>query len=79
MLTAIILVCHLATIPDIRNCNASNATHVMHSPETFGSPFLCFKHGQALLAETEIGRTIAEGEIVKVSCVRTQSVNRRIG
>jgi hypothetical protein len=79
MLTAIILVCNLATIPDIRDCNTSNAVHVMHSPETFGSPFLCFKHGQALLAETAMGQEMAIGEVIKIACVRTQAVNRRIG
>ena len=50
MLTALILVCSLATDPDLRSCTRDNALDVVLVPSTFGSPATCFMHGQAYLA-----------------------------
>ena len=75
MLTALVLVCSLAITPDLRTCDRSNAVDVLRVPEDFGNPMMCFMHGQAYLAQTEMGRNLAEDERVKVSCVPTQRVD----
>ena len=74
MLTALILVCSLAIAPDIATCTRGNAVYVMRVPAVFGSPATCFMHGQAYLAETTIGRDLAQDERVKVICVQARSV-----
>ena len=74
MLTGLILVCSLAVAPDISNCTRANAVHVLRMPAVFASPATCFMHGQAYLAETTIGRDLAQDERVKVICVQTRSV-----
>ena len=56
MLTALILVCSLATSPDLRGCTRDNALDVLQVPETFASPVTCLMHGQAYLANTAAGR-----------------------
>jgi hypothetical protein len=70
MLTAIILVCSVAVTPELRDCNRTNAVHVLRLPEETGNPFMCMLHGQAYLAGTTIGRELREDERVKVMCVR---------
>jgi hypothetical protein len=75
MLTALVLVCSMAITPDLARCDRSNAVDVLRVPEDFGTPMTCFMHGQAYLAQTEMGRTLAEDERVKVSCVPTQRVD----
>jgi hypothetical protein len=70
MLTALILVCSLATGPDLRGCTRDNALDVLQVPETFASPVTCLMHGQAYLANTAAGRDPAPHEAVKVVCVR---------
>jgi len=74
MLTAIILVCSLAITPDLRECGRDNATSVMQVPEEFVMPSQCFMRGQAFLAETSIGREIAENERIKVICTPTHKL-----
>jgi hypothetical protein len=80
MLTAIILVCSLALTPDLRECSRDNATNVLQVPEEFALPSQCFMRGQAFLAETSIGRDMAENERVKVVCTPTHKLTagRRI-
>ncbi len=78
MLTALILICSLATTPDISACNQSNAVDSLNVPEEFGNPVTCFMHGQAYLAQTELGRDIAENERVKVLCVRSRKATARM-
>jgi hypothetical protein len=80
MLTAIILVCSLAITPDLRECSRDNATNVMQVPEEFTLPSQCFMRGQAFLAETSIGRDMADNERVKVVCTPTHKLTagRRI-
>jgi hypothetical protein len=70
MLTALILVCSLASLPDTSACTEDNALEVVRPSETFASPVTCLMHGQAYLADTEIGRGLGENETVKVVCVR---------
>ena len=74
MLTALVLVCSLAITPDLRDCNQNNARDVLRVPEEFGNPATCFMHGQAYLAGTTIGRSLAEDERIKVSCAPTGKV-----
>ncbi len=68
MLTALILICSLSVTPDISSCNPTNAVVTMRVPDQFGSPATCFMHGQAYLAETSIGRDLADDERVRVIC-----------
>jgi|SoimicmetaTmtLPB_FD_contig_61_27421_length_513_multi_2_in_0_out_0_1 hypothetical protein len=70
MLTALILVCSLATSPDLRGCTRDNALDVLQVPETFASPVTCLMRGQAYLANTAAGRDPGPNEAVKVVCVR---------
>ena len=79
MLTALVLVCSVATTPDIRDCTFDNASTVMRVPEEFASPAICFMHGQAYLAETSVGRTLADGDRVKVVCKRSETVAAAAG
>jgi len=72
MLAAMILVCSLATTPNIRDCNRNNATDVMWVPETFSNPITCYMHGQAYIAGTSIGRSLTANEHVKVMCLRNK-------
>jgi hypothetical protein len=75
MLTALVLVCSLALTPDLAACDRTNAVDVMRVPEEFGSPATCFMHGQAYLAQAELGRALAENERVKVVCVQSKKMN----
>jgi hypothetical protein len=75
MLTALILVCSLATDPDLRACTRDNALDVVLVPATFGNPATCFMHGQAYLAGNSIGRELAPNEAIKVVCVRSTPAN----
>ena len=73
MLTALILVCSLASVPDLAACNRDSALEMVRVPATFANPVTCLMHGQAYLAATSIGRELAENEAVKVVCVRSRS------
>jgi hypothetical protein len=70
MLTALILVCSVAVTPELRDCDRSNAIHLLQLPEQTGNPLMCMMHGQAYLAGTVIGRELREDERVKLMCVR---------
>jgi hypothetical protein len=70
MLTALILICSLATTPDVRACTRDNAVDAISVPEAFANPVTCLMHSQAYLAETSLGRDLSENERVKVVCVR---------
>lgn len=74
MLSALILVCSLASIPDLAACTQDNALQVVRDPESFASPVACFVHGQAYFAETALGRELGDGEVVKVICGRSHGV-----
>ena len=76
MLTALILVCSLTAIPDLGDCTRDNALDVVRVPATFASPVTCFMHGQAYVADSAIGRNLAQGEAVKVICVRNPPTDR---
>lgn len=69
MLTALILICSLTSTPDLRDCSRANAVDILITPVAFANPATCFMHGQAYLAETSIGRDLAENERVKIVCV----------
>ena len=71
MLNALVLVCSLAVIPDIAQCNRHNAVQVMQVPATFANPITCLMHGQAYLAGTAIGDELRTDERVKVVCAPT--------
>lgn len=73
MLTALILICSLATTPDIRDCSRTNAVDVMYTPVESANPATCFLHGQAYVASTDFGRHLDGDEQVKVMCVRKEA------
>jgi hypothetical protein len=77
MLTALILICSLATTPDIRDCSRTNAVDVMYTPVESANPATCFMHGQAYLASTDIGRNLTDKEEVKVVCARKQTAENQ--
>jgi hypothetical protein len=70
MLIALILVCSLATVSDLGDCTRDSALDVVYVPATFASPVTCLMHGQAYVADSSIGRDLAQNEAVKVVCVR---------
>ena len=78
MLTALVLVCSVALIPDVRDCTRTNATAVMRVPAEFANPATCFMHGQAYLAETSIGQELTADDRVKVICARSESVDAAV-
>jgi hypothetical protein len=77
MLTALVLVCSLAATPDLRQCSERNAVDVLRVPDEYGSPAACFMHGQAFLAQTELGRQLAPDESFKVVCTPTHRLAER--
>jgi hypothetical protein len=79
MLTALVLICSLATTPDLRECNRDNAVHVFQVPEEFALPSMCAMRGQAYVAETTIGQELTNSESVKVVCIRHVTVGRQVG
>ena len=68
MLTALVLICSLAVTPDLASCTRDNAVSVTSVQEPTGNPTMCLMHGQAYLAETTMGRNLADNERVKVIC-----------
>ena len=68
MLTALILVCSLATISD--DCTRDNALDVVYVPATFNGPAACMMRAQAYVANSSIGRDLPKSEAFKVICVR---------
>jgi hypothetical protein len=75
MLTALVLVCSLATTPDLSICNRDNALDVMRVPDVFASPVTCAMNGQVYLAQTAIGLNLDNGEAIKVICVPSTTVD----
>ena len=73
MLTALILICSLATISN--DCTRDNALDVVYMPATFDSPATCMMRAQACVANSSIGRDLPQNEAFKVICVRG-SINR---
>jgi hypothetical protein len=74
VLTALILICSVTTTPDPQGCSRSNAATVMRVPAEFGNPATCFMHAQAYLAGTSIGRDLDASDLVKLICVRSESL-----
>ena len=73
LLTALILICSLATISN--DCTRDNALDVVYVPATFDSPAACMMRAQAYVANSSIGRDLPQNEAFKVICVRG-SINR---
>ena len=79
MLTALVLICSTAAIPDIRDCNRDNAAAVMRVPVRFRSSATCFMYGRAYLDESSIGgRGLGSDVRIKVICARTETVGESI-
>jgi hypothetical protein len=78
MLTALILICSLASTPDLRDCSRANAVDVLMTPVAFANPATCFMHGQAYLAETSIGQELGDGDRVKIVCARSETIDAAV-
>ncbi len=72
MLTALVLICSMAATPDLRACSGETAQNVIRVPEDSGNPAICLMHGQAYLAETELGQDLSADERVKIVCAPSQ-------
>ena len=79
MFTTLVLICSLAITPDLRECNRTNAVHVVQVPEQYAMPGSCFMHGQAYVAGTSIGQQLAENESVKVLCIKGTTQAKNVG
>lgn len=77
MLTALVLICSLATTPDIRDCNVANAADVMRVPGEYALPTTCFMRGQAFLAETSIAQDLREDDRVRIVCTHERRAEAR--
>jgi hypothetical protein len=75
MLTAMILICSLASTPNVADCSSNNAIDIVWVPETFSNPVTCFMHGQAYIAGTSIGQNLTDNERVRVMCVRRHAAS----
>ena len=73
MLTAVVLICSILATPNLRECDETNARAVMRVPQGFASPITCAMHGQAYVAGTAIGQSLAESDRIKVVCRSRQS------
>ena len=78
MLTALVLVCSIVTTPHLKDCNAMNARIVMRVPEDYVHPATCAMHGQAYLAESAIGRYLAENDRVKIVCMARDKIDETV-
>ncbi len=71
MLTALVLICSMATAPDLAACSGENALSVIRVPQDYVNPVTCLMHGEAYIAETSLGQDLAADERVKVVCAPT--------
>ena len=71
MLTALILVCSLATISD--DCTRDNALDVVYVPATFDSPAACMMRAQAYVANSSIGRDLTKSEALRSGACAARS------
>jgi len=78
MLSALILICAAGVTADIHDCTRDNATVVMRLPAEPGNPVACFMHGQAYVAETSIGQSLVDGDIVRIVCTRDVAFNTSV-
>ena len=78
MLTALVLICSAAGMPDFKACTRERATSVMRVPTDFGNPAVCFMHGQAYLAGTSIGQELGENDRVTVVCVQSRTIDASV-
>lgn len=72
MLTALVLICSMTATPDLATCSSDNAQTVIRVPQDYGNPATCLMHGQAYVAQTEIGQELGADERVKVICAPAQ-------
>ena len=68
MYDVLVLVCSLAATPALGDCTIENAIAALRLPERVAAAAGCSMLGQAYLAQTELGRSLAAGEAVKVVC-----------
>jgi hypothetical protein len=76
MLSALVLICSLVQTPDLDTCSRDTAVSVLRVPEDFPTPTGCLMHGQAYVAQTEIGQSLGTDERLKVVCDKRQIPGR---
>jgi hypothetical protein len=74
MLTALVLICSVATTPNLQDCSSDNATAVLRVPAEFANPATCFMHGQAYLAETSIAPKLGDDDRIKIVCRQSEMI-----
>ena len=74
VLTALILICSTAITPELGDCTPENAIAVMRMPVEFASPATCFLHASAYLAETSLGQDLGADDLIKIVCVRSNTL-----
>ena len=70
MFHVLVLLCSTAVTPALGDCTSDNAIAAMAVPETVESAVVCMLHGEAYIAQTELGRSLAADEVVKIVCRR---------
>lgn len=68
MLVALVLICSSAITPNLQDCTRDNAADVMRVPGEYALPMLCFRNGQAFLAESSIAQDLRAGDRVRIVC-----------
>jgi hypothetical protein len=74
--TALVLVCSLATTPDLSQCDRSNAVAYLRVPGEFTNTIACGMQGQALLASMPLGEDLGKDERVRVVCYHNKRTER---
>jgi hypothetical protein len=67
MFKVVLLVCAANITP--AECHADTAIHLVNGPDATNE-VMCGMQSQAYLAQTWIGRSLADGEYVKIVCRR---------
>lgn len=77
MLRAIILVCSIASAPQVADCTMARAFYALVTTVESSNPATCFLQGQAYLAATSLGVELAPTDRVRVMCVRVRRAGER--
>ena len=74
MIAVLILICAGAVAkPD---CQLGSAMHVIQGPDA-GNAVMCAFQGQAFVAQSAFGRTMQDGEYVKILCRPKRAIGQK--
>ncbi len=77
MLTALVLVCLLASTPHLRDCTPENAADTLAVPGEYGNPLTCLSRAQAFVAATYPLDVLATKHRLKVVCRPPAAASQR--